>query len=134
MPAWYINEPVWTSKTVITSSQTSWDFTGVGFADAQNGWIVGYRNRDESSSRRNKYKGIILYTTNGGSTWKQMPNPFERTSDSLTPFLKVKVTYFNNQFRGYIGCGKGYILRLNPVDTTWEPRRPSIGTSDSLTI
>jgi photosystem II stability/assembly factor-like uncharacterized protein len=126
-------EQVWKPDTVLATSQEAWDFKGVSFADAQNGWIVGYRNCDESTSRHNKYKGVILRTTNGGGSWSAS-YPFLNTSDSLTPFLKVKMTYYGGSYQGYISCGNGYILKWTPGTNQWLKLRPTTNNSDSLTI
>jgi photosystem II stability/assembly factor-like uncharacterized protein len=127
-------EQVWQSQTNKIPSQTSYDFKSVCFVDANNGWIVGYRNADETTTRKNKYKGIILRTADSGDTWTQMLNPFSGTADSLTPFLKVKMTYYGGSYRGYISCGNGYVLKTLNGGQNWTPFRPATGTSDSLTI
>ncbi|MBI4726665.1 hypothetical protein HY768_05505 [candidate division TA06 bacterium] len=116
--------------------QTKYDFKGLSFPDSMNGWVVGYKN-----SEKDKYRGVILNTANGGGNWSVRYSSdagvggiLGGTSDSLTPFLKVKMTFYNSQYRGYISCGKGYILRWNPVYKRWEPKRPSTNSADSLTI
>jgi hypothetical protein len=104
--------------------QTNWDFKGVSFADADNGWIVGYKN-----TGTDKYKGVILRTANGGDGWiikySTETDLFGNTPDSLTPFLKVKTVKYGINYRGYVSCGNGYILKLQ-IDGTWRVIRPPI--------
>jgi hypothetical protein len=103
--------------------QQLWNFQGVSFADANNGWIVGYKRTGNDI-----YKGVILRMENG--IWQQPTYShriigLQETPDSLTPFLKVKVVRLGVSFRGFISCGNGYILRLE-LDGNWTPRRPQI--------
>ena len=110
--------------------QVKWDFKGVSFTDANNGWVVGYKNTDAD-----KYKGIILRTVDGGNNWvipiySTNILGLQSTSDSLTPFLKVKISKPSTYYQGYISCGNGWILKLLN-DGTWEARRPVDKTAPS---
>ncbi len=110
----------WQEKSVITS-QADYDFMDVCFAGTLNGWIVGYKN-----TGTDRYSGILLRTTDGGSTW--------RTEWSATyPFLSIKMIASGSYYYGYIGCGDGVVLKYN--GTTWLPtqKRPS-PNADSLSL
>lgn len=98
--------------------QKVWDFNDVCFADTTHGWIVGQKN-----TGTDKGKGIIIQTTNGGIRWITSFTPFNNTPDSLLPCLKIYILKINEQYQGYIDCGK-YSLRLSPFDYRWLPRRP----------
>ena len=113
-------QQVWFSQMVM-AGQNNWDFTGVSFVDENNGWIVGYKN-----GGGDKYKGVIIRMLNG--VWQEPLFShrilgLQNTPDSLTPFLKVRMTFYGGEYRGYISCGNGFILKMQP-DGSWRPLRP----------
>lgn len=102
----------WVQVTIDVITQTDYHFNDVFFI-GNHGWIVG-----EKRAEPDKYKGIVVWTTDGGSSWYL---PTTTPSFPLpTPFLKVKMA---NVDRGYISCGNGTILATTDGGVTWE-RRP----------
>ena len=136
---WAVGKSGLAAKGSIYSAQKvslgypDYDLSDVCIVNSQYGWIVGYRKRDEATDKKNKYKGIILRTTDGGNTWNQDINPFNGKPDSLTSFLKVKVSKPATYYEGYISCGNGYILKLQ-TNGTWKSFRPPVPSNDSLNI
>ncbi|MHB8158435.1 MAG: WD40/YVTN/BNR-like repeat-containing protein [Desulfocucumaceae bacterium] len=126
------SEAVWVSKS---SAWSAWDFKGLSFVSEDTGWVVGYK-RDNPG----KYKGIVLWTTNGGGSWFKTTSDsiqgLQYTTDSLTPFMKVKMVWSNeySNYTGYISCGNGYLLRTRNNGASWTKIRPTTNNSDSLTI
>ncbi|MRR51705.1 MAG: T9SS type A sorting domain-containing protein [Rhodocyclaceae bacterium] len=119
------SQNAWVQKTdLLPGGWQGWyNFKGVCFADESHGWIVGYCN-----SGPKKYRGIVLRTNDGGTNWTSVVSDsiqgLRSTPDSLTPFIKVSVSYYNNRYTGFVSCGNGYILRLE-ANGTWTPIRPS---------
>ena len=95
-----------------------YNFTGVSFANENVGWIVGYK-RDEPD----KWKGIILTTTDGGNNWSpQTPPSFP--GNIQVPFLKVQAVPSapGDQFV-WISCGHGYVIRTIDGGVNWRISR-----------
>jgi len=127
-------ETPWIEQTNVMpgGTQYGYDFKGVCFADANNGWIVGYSNGGPK-----KYMGVVLRTEDGGVNWAAQYSVniplLAGTHDSLTPFLKVKVNKYGTDYLGYISCGNGYILKLQ-LNGTWLPMRPPAPNNDSISV
>ncbi len=125
---------VWIAQSDVMpgGTQYGYDFRGVCFADANNGWIVGYSN-----GGLKKYMGVVLRTEDGGLNWSAQYSIniplLAGTPDSLTPFLKVKVAKPGLYYRGYISCGNGYVLKLQD-NGTWLPIRPPAPNNDSISV
>gem|GEM_PF-1862747 len=105
--------------------QHEWNFKCSSFPDTMHGWVVGYKNWGAD-----KYRGVILRTENGGGHWSlkfsSESDLFGTTSDSLTPFIRVKMVKDNGVLKGYISCGNGYILKWLSIENRWLPIRPPI--------
>jgi photosystem II stability/assembly factor-like uncharacterized protein len=79
--------------------------TGVSFAGAQQGWVVGH-------------DGVILHTTDGGLTWQHQDDG--RSLDNI--YLDV---LFRDVQHGCIIGAYGMFLRTTDGGRTWLPGRPS---------
>lgn len=100
-----------------------YSFTGVAFADKNRGWVAGYKQTGQFGDL--KYEGILLRTTNGGTTWinytpalKQwLPWAFRQR----TPFLDV---WCDQNDKVWVSCGNGYVFKSSdPQHMTWTMYR-----------
>lgn len=76
-------------------SPTSVDLRALYFQDASNGWALGYRG-DEYDDEDEPRDGVVLHTTDGGTTWTQawtdaelVPSSIAFWCDGETGFLGV---------------------------------------------
>jgi photosystem II stability/assembly factor-like uncharacterized protein len=86
----------WTRITIPASST----LTGLHFADALNGWVVGY-------------DGTILRSTDGGLTWSPQPAP----NPGSPGFLDA--VYFTDATTGWAVGGEGTILNTSNGGAAW---------------
>ncbi len=77
----------------------------IWFIDSLNGWAIGnFYGFNEN--------GIVLRTTNGGSTWEeQLITPYE---------INVWTIKFFGKEKGWISCSKGCIYRTSDGGNNWE--------------
>jgi photosystem II stability/assembly factor-like uncharacterized protein len=105
----------WVQQDTGASATNSWE--GLFFLDANNGWAVGGKPFDFTSSRR-----VILHTTNGGSSWQAQYSVANETP--------LNAVYFVDANNGWaVGDGTG-ILHTTNGGTTWVNQ--SSGTGDYL--
>lgn len=83
-----------------TLSPTQATLTSVYFHDAQLGWVVGHDS-------------VILKTTNGGKTWRQLYSAPEQQR----PLLKV---WFRDARNGYAIGAYGLFLRTQDGGAVWQ--------------
>ncbi len=114
------------TAAVYVVGRGQYDLSGVSFADADHGWIVGSR-RDEPS----RGSGVILSTKRGGnkaSDWV-WSCPVVRP-DINVPFLKVQAMDIRHV---WVTCGDGYMFYTNDGGARWavtarHPRATEPGT------
>ncbi len=83
---------------VYEKSGTSYDLTSVCFTDSLTGTAVGDG-------------GVVLRTTNGGSTWNKLPIP--------TTALLTSVSFVDKNF-GWVCCNLGPVLYTSDGGTSWN--------------
>ncbi len=102
----------WTGQV----SGTTWDLTGVSFADTQHGWVIG---EYEEVGRVLDYQGlrVMLRTVDGGATWKRV-----RLPGSEWPYLPKQVCFVDRQNGWVLGQSDGMhtLLRTEDGGRTWE--------------
>ena len=81
--------------------------TGVSFADAQQGWVVGH-------------DGVILVTSDGGKSWTRQDNG----QDTETIYLDV---LFLDSSRGFVVGAYGKFLTTTDGGKTWSASKPVDG-------
>jgi photosystem II stability/assembly factor-like uncharacterized protein len=86
--------------TLIYHEENGADITGVAFRDALNGFIIGSG-------------GLLLITTNGGTTW-------DRTT--LDPDEYFTGIFFTTPDSGFILSSNGSILNTSDGGETWNPQ------------
>jgi len=91
----------WQETTLLDGQ---YDFNGVHFVSENTGWIVGEKN-----AQPNKFQGIILKTTNGGSNWT-VNHTFS------APLYDV---YFPSSSEGWVACADGYVLTTRNGGQSW---------------
>jgi len=92
----------WNSQT---SGTTTAGFQDVFFADANNGWVIGIDEFNNS--------GVILKTTNGGTTWS------EQTIGTYLGLRGLFFTDLNNGWVVAISSPYGKIFHTTNGGTTW---------------
>lgn len=117
------------TSTEYTIGKGQFDLTGVSFADAKHGWVVGSKREDPGRGR-----GVIFSTTTGGERPKGWiaSCPVIRPDDNV-PFLKVQAMDIRHV---WVTCGDGYMLYSNDGGANWavtakRPRPAEPGTSGS---
>ena len=102
-----------------TDSGTSWtkqtgdgntEFTSVSFADAQNGWAVGFNN-------------LVLHTTNGGQTWVTQ-------NVGAPPLTAINGVTVINANTAWIAGWNGFVARTTNAGQTW--RKETIAGAESI--
>jgi len=88
-------------------------FNAIHFSDINNGWAVGKN-------------GLILKTTNGGSSWNYI------TYTGITSAYSSNTVFFLNANTGWIGTidsvtQTGYVLYTNNGGSSWTWQTPAIG-------
>jgi photosystem II stability/assembly factor-like uncharacterized protein len=111
-----IHAPVWTSKS--PAGYQYYDFNDVCFVDASHGWIVGEKRQTLYPYDPASYSGVVLYTTDGGTSWN-LPTSMP-TFLIPTPFRKVKIVQVGDLYYGYISCGNGAVLITRNGGATWS--------------
>jgi len=89
-----------------------YDLHGVAFADANHGWIVGYKRDDPE-----RLRGVVFRTTTGGDS----PGEWTATFPVIRPginvqFLKVQAV---NTMRVWVMCDDGHLLWSNDGGVNW---------------
>jgi photosystem II stability/assembly factor-like uncharacterized protein len=95
-------------------------FNCIHFSDVNNGWVVGKG-------------GIILHTTNGGTSWNYVTNA------GITSTYTSKTVFFLNANTGWIGTkdstnGDVYILYTNNGGSSWSVQTPNTGGGSIFNI
>ena len=114
-----------TVRYVIGKGQ--FDLSGVSFADAKRGWIVGRKREDPERGR-----GVIFRTTTGGDgsqAWTASC-PVIRPGINV-PFLKVEALDVRHV---WLTCGDGYMLYTNDGGARWAvaAKRPAAVESGTV--
>ena len=94
----------WTAQT----SGTSTDLWGISFIDAVNGWVSGS-------------SGLILHTTDGGTSWSP------QTSGVSTPILR-NIEFFD-ALTGWTIGDNGTILSTTDGGVTWSPQTSGVSST-----
>lgn len=103
----------WIPETISVINQNEYHFNDVFFVDENHGWIVG-----EKKSGSDKYKGVVVWTNNGGESWHSPTST--PTFLFPTPFLKVKMVQVGSDYYGYITCGNGIVLKTDDGGLNWR--------------
>jgi photosystem II stability/assembly factor-like uncharacterized protein len=90
-----------------------YNLTGVSFANAQVGYIVGYK-RDGAD----KWKGAVWKTTTGGGSGSWSVQYPTVVTGLNVPFLDVHAVNANV---AWISCGHGYVLVTYDAGLHWSP-------------
>ena len=98
--------------------QELWD---VSFVDAKRGWVVGQKVPDQDLYPDAEYRGIVLYTEDGGQTWAPQTLPPPRVGD----VLEMMGIAFANAQQGVIVGRLGRVYRTDDGGQTWEPIPPN---------
>jgi len=102
-----------------TDSGTSWtkqtgdgntEFTAVSFADAQNGWAVGFNN-------------LVLHTTDGGQTWVTQ-------NVGAPPLTAINGVTAIDANTAWIAGWNGFVARTTNAGQTW--RKETIAGAESV--
>ena len=105
----------WTQQMIDTTGL--WD--DVTFIDVNNGWAIGSRYN-------NPWEGVIVKTTNGGTTWIPSSTPVP-----VVPLVSVFFTDANNGFVAggacWMGCWGGTILGTSNGGNEWSILVDSLG-------
>ncbi len=106
-------------QTVNISGASDYHLNAVFFADENNGCIVGEKKADPD-----RFKGIIYRTTNGGSSWVEVPSGNYDPGTAPTKYIPFKDVVF--QIRdgvqpnlGYIAAGEGWIYKTTNKGANW---------------
>jgi photosystem II stability/assembly factor-like uncharacterized protein len=114
-----------TVRYVIGKGQ--FDLSGVSFADAKHGWIVGSKRNDPERGR-----GVVFRTTTGGEDSQAWiaSCPVVR-ADISVPFLKVEAMDVRHV---WLTCGDGYTFYSNDGGTRWAVTAERSGSDESYTV
>lgn len=82
---------------------TSTEFTAVSFADAQNGWAVGFNN-------------LVLHTTDGGQTWAAQ-------NIGAPPLTAINGVTAVNSTTAWIAGWYGFVARTTDAGLTWRAEK-----------
>jgi photosystem II stability/assembly factor-like uncharacterized protein len=93
-------------------SGSGYNLTGVSFANAQFGYIVGYKRENSD-----KWKGAIWKTEDWGGQWNPLTNIPH--FDVPTPFLDVHAV---SDLHVWISCGHGEVLKTTDGGESWLRR------------
>ncbi len=105
-----------TFNSIANLSWSGYNLTSVDFVDANNGYVCGYNSSN---------KGIILKTTDGGTTW---------TKTEFTNANKLnEISMFNANQGLAVGNG-GTIIGTIDGGTTWISKSPAGLTDDLLRV
>ncbi len=107
-----VHQHTWEQKN--NGINTNYNLNDVCFVNAGVGWVVG-----EKKTEPNKYSGVIYRTINGGTSWTDQTGYITPTITIPTPFLKVQMIYIGSQYKGYITCGNGMVLKTEDGGATW---------------
>jgi photosystem II stability/assembly factor-like uncharacterized protein len=92
------------------------EFTAVSFADAQNGWAVGFNN-------------LVLHTTDGGQTWTAQ-------NVGAPPITAINGVTAINSTTAWIAGWYGFVARTTNSGQTWRqeiiPGAESVDFEDAL--
>jgi photosystem II stability/assembly factor-like uncharacterized protein len=96
------------SEQYYESNETSWAFSGIHFADAENGWAVGA-------------SGLLFHTSDGGANWYD---------ESYDTYSDLEAVHFVSETTGWIAGQDGLILFTENGGTNWTPQ--SSGLTEQL--
>jgi photosystem II stability/assembly factor-like uncharacterized protein len=96
-------------------------FNDIGFADAQHGWIVGYRNVYDELGNFVDDRGVLYGTSDGGVTWTEewlSPYHFQHLLD--VEVIDAQTAWVAGRSSG---SGTGPVLMVtHDRGATWESR------------
>lgn len=105
------NGVTWTQAKVPVSVM----LTGVHFANNQEGWAVGHN-------------GVVLYTSDAGTTWQLQHSDKQASDDRLgAPLLDV---WFADNTNGFAVGAYGYFLSTHDGGVSWTDNSAAISNPD----
>jgi photosystem II stability/assembly factor-like uncharacterized protein len=89
-----------------------YDLHGVAFADANHGWVVGYKRDDPE-----RWRGVVFRTTTGGDGPEEWTATFPVVRPGINVrFLEVQAV---NTMRVWVTCDDGHVFLSSDGGVNW---------------